>query len=103
MGKKVYRCRDDVTREFLTDVMVMNARSPLEKIIDALYWRERSMTRDIIIPNRGTISSMKNGILRGKPSAWMLREIMKKPYLLRRYSELQAERRLREQIVHRTL
>ena len=95
MSKKVYRCRDDVTRAFLTEVMVMNARRPLEKIIDALYWRERSMTKDIIIPNRNTISSMKSRILNGKTSDWMLEEIMKKPYLLRRYGELQRERRAR--------
>ncbi len=90
--KKAYRCYDDVTREFLTDVMVMNARAPLEKIIDALYWRKRSMAKDVIIPCRGTISGWKSEILAGKQPDWMLREIMKKKYLSRRYSELQVER-----------
>ncbi len=101
--KKVYRCYDDVTREFLTDVMVMNARSSLKEIIDALYWRKRSMTKDVIIPNKNTISSMKNRILSGKTSDWMLGEIKKKKYLVRRYGELQRERMRREQGVHRSL
>ncbi len=93
MERKVYRCYDDTTREFLTEVLVMNARSKLEAIVDALYWRKRSMTKDVIIPCWGTISSWRSKILRGNPPDWMLKIIKGKPHLWRRYTG----------IVHRSL
>jgi len=101
--RKEYQCRDEVTRVYLTETMVTNARSDLNSIINALYWRNRSIAVNIIMPSRSTISSWKSKILHGQPPGWMLAIIMDTPYLLRRYKEVQEWYRSKMHNVHRAL